>query len=480
MTKIEKNIDLYGELVNNSFNEIYLFDTVSYKFIYLNTSALNNLGYTLEEMIELTPIDIKPDHDVNSFEKLIFPLRNKKKTKIQFCTNHQRKDGTLYPVEVHLQLNSKKKNPYFSAFIIDITERKFQEIKLKKSEKSLLEAQRLAKIGSFNLDLKTQISKTSASFNDIIGIDLDSELTFNLWRTITHPDDAPTNQKALEECLKTGENFDLEYRILTKNTQELKWIHGLGKVIYKDDEPAFFFGTIQDITEKKEKEKELRITNENLQDLVYIASHDLQIPLVSMVGYTTNLLENNKENINEEVVFSLKRIQSNAYRMHKLVLSLLDISRLNTEKKSYQKFSLTKLINKIIKDISLTIEKSNAKITVTKLPNLFADKERIEDVFRNLLLNALIYESKKIEIGFKNNVFFIKDDGLGIPETQLKKIFKPGERLKMNKVDGSGMGLTFCEKVLEQHDGKIWATSKGPNTGTTIYLKLNSKNILKS
>ena len=395
----EKHIERYQGLVNDSFNEIYTFDAKTFKFNYLNKSALNNLGYTLEEMVKLTPLDIKPDYDISSFEKLILPLIKKQKSKIQFFTNHQRKDGTLYPVEVNLQLNSEGKNPYFSAFVIDITERKlaenalklseakfkdlfeksddalliiknnifvdcniatskmlgyasknefinvhpsklspktqpdgkesfkkseemmnialkkgshrfewihtkksgedfpievllttihneennkviycvwrditerkFQELKLKKNEKSLLEAQRLAKIGSYDLDLKTNTVETSANFNKIIGIDLNRVLTFPLWRTITHPEDTPTNQKALEKCLKTGEKFDLEYRILTKNTKELKWIHGLGEVIYKNGEPTNFFGTIQDITEKKIIEKKLKISENRFSKSFY-------------------------------------------------------------------------------------------------------------------------------------------------------------------------------------------------------------------
>jgi PAS domain S-box-containing protein len=399
MTEIEKNIERYEKLVSDSYNEIYTFDTVSYKFIYLNKSALNNLGYTMEEMIELTPIDIKPNLDITSFEKLILPLRNKKKTKIQFYTTHQRKDGTLYPTEVHLQLNSKGKNQYFSAFIIDITERKlaenalkmseakfkdlfeksddalliiknnifvdcniatskmlgytsknefinvhpsklspkiqpdgkesfekseemmsiafkkgshrfewmhtkksgedfpvevllttihneqnnkviycvwrditerkFQELKLRENKKSLLEAQRLAKIGSYNLNLKTNIIESSAVYNEIVGIDSNCELTFPLWRTITHPEDTPTNQKVLEKCLKTGEKFDLEYRILTKNAQKLKWIHGLGEVIYEKGKPTNFFGTIQDITEKKITEKKLKISEDRFSKSFY-------------------------------------------------------------------------------------------------------------------------------------------------------------------------------------------------------------------
>ncbi|MCF6212920.1 MAG: MCP four helix bundle domain-containing protein [Flavobacteriaceae bacterium] len=228
-----------------------------------------------------------------------------------------------------------------------------------------------------------------------------------------------------------------------------------------------------------EKTKALTDINKNLQDMVYIASHDLQIPLVSMVGYTTELLEDYKNDLNKEAVFCLTRIQVNAQRMHKLVLSLLDISRLDTHTNPYREFSLSEIIDKILKDLSLTIETAKATITPHKLPKIYADKQRIESVFRNLILNALNYGGKKIEIGLLKGILFVKDDGMGIPTNQLGKIFNPGERLKMNNAEGVGMGLTFCKKVIGQHKGRIWASSEGVNKGTTIHINLEN-NILKT
>tara|TARA_R110002050_G_scaffold94765_2_gene197256 strand:+ start:121956 stop:126611 length:4656 start_codon:yes stop_codon:yes gene_type:complete len=157
---------------------------------------------------------------------------------------------------------------YLIGIIRDITERKQSEIKLKESEKSLLEAQKIAKLGSYNLDLKTQIAETSMIFNEIVGLDSNSELTFDIWRTITHPEDTLNNQKVFDECLETGGVFDLEYRILTKNKKELKWIHGLGEVVYTNGEATNFFGTIQDITDRKQVQIELNSAKDFSEGLI--------------------------------------------------------------------------------------------------------------------------------------------------------------------------------------------------------------------
>jgi PAS domain S-box-containing protein len=149
----------------------------------------------------------------------------------------------------------------------DITELKKNEIVLKEREKNLLEAQRIAKIASYNLDLKRHTAKTSLTFKTIVGFDINTELTFDKWRKIIHPDDTPINQKILDKCITTGERFDVKYRIITNNNQELKWIHELGEVIYDNGDPTNFVGTIQDITIQKNAEIDLKKAYDEVEQL---------------------------------------------------------------------------------------------------------------------------------------------------------------------------------------------------------------------
>jgi len=226
------------------------------------------------------------------------------------------------------------------------------------------------------------------------------------------------------------------------------------------------------IVKRKKAELALVESHKSLEELIYIASHDLQTPLVSMEGYTSDLLDNYKDRLDENGIYSLTRLKSNASRMHKLVLSLLDISRLNTNKYPYELFSTRKIVNEIIKDLSITIENTGVKIKIEKLPEITGDKQRIQGVFRRLITNAITFGGKKITIGYDDGVYFVQDDGIGIPENQLEKIFLPGERLKKLKIDGIGMGLTFCRKIISQHGGKIWAESDGNGKGSTFYFKI--------
>jgi PAS domain S-box-containing protein len=114
-------------VLNASLNEIYMFSTDTLRFIYVNRSALDNLGYTLEAMQALTPIDIKPEMTEASFRELVNPLLTGKRAQLIFQTVHQRKNGSIYSVEVHLQVVGQGEEQTFLAFIHDVTERKQQE-----------------------------------------------------------------------------------------------------------------------------------------------------------------------------------------------------------------------------------------------------------------------------------------------------------------------------------------------------------------
>ena len=122
--KSEQTIDHWFQVFNESLNEIYIFEAESLVFINVNRGAQLNLGYTMKELNQMSILDIKTDLTQKSFQKLISPLVNKTREKVDFETIHQRKDGTTYPVEVHLQLSSIGKKEVFLAIVLDITERK--------------------------------------------------------------------------------------------------------------------------------------------------------------------------------------------------------------------------------------------------------------------------------------------------------------------------------------------------------------------
>jgi diguanylate cyclase (GGDEF)-like protein/PAS domain S-box-containing protein len=128
--RMEENLSQYNRIFEDSLNEIYQFDNETLKFVQVNHAAMNNLGYSMEELMEMTPVDIKPELDLKAFSEIILPLRSGKQEILIFETVHQRKDGSTYNVEVHLQLLIHENSKLFTAIILDISDRKRAEEKL--------------------------------------------------------------------------------------------------------------------------------------------------------------------------------------------------------------------------------------------------------------------------------------------------------------------------------------------------------------
>lgn len=133
-----------GRIIEHSLNEIYVFDRHSLKFCEVNRGALRNLGYSMKEMYDLTPLDLKPKHTMDSFVRLIEPLVCGAEEVIPFETEHRRKDGSLYPVEVHLQLAEWDSRDVFVAIILDISERQKLQSERDRIQTQLVEASRSA------------------------------------------------------------------------------------------------------------------------------------------------------------------------------------------------------------------------------------------------------------------------------------------------------------------------------------------------
>ena len=152
---VQNELDLLSDTIRASQNEIYIFDEINYRFKFINEGALKNLGYTLDQMNQMTPVDIKPEFTLESYEKHIEPLINNKVTMLVFETVQQRADGSIYPVEVHLQLINRENERVFLAVINDITNRKKAEEEIKIRDELLHLTGEMAKVGGWEFDAIT-------------------------------------------------------------------------------------------------------------------------------------------------------------------------------------------------------------------------------------------------------------------------------------------------------------------------------------
>lgn len=137
----------FGRILECSLHEIYIFDAATYRFIQVNRGARENLGYSMDELRTLTPLDLKPQFTRESFERLVRPLLSGEQETLEFETVHQRKDGSTYPVDVHLQLTEYGPSRAFVAMILDATGRKLAEEALRKKDEELRQALKIEAVG---------------------------------------------------------------------------------------------------------------------------------------------------------------------------------------------------------------------------------------------------------------------------------------------------------------------------------------------
>ncbi|HMN59084.1 MAG TPA: PAS domain S-box protein [Anaerolinea sp.] len=244
--------DLLTDTLSASLNEIFMFDGKTLLFRYVNQGALNNLGYPLEKMQKMTPLDIKPLVTRQAFNKILQPLIDHEKQVQVFETMHRRANGSLYPAEVHLQLFDQNDDPIFLAVIQDISERRRSEAALRKSEAFLNETQQLTRLGGWEWDQRTNTITWSDETYRIHGMqpgEIPPGSLEHIARSLAcfSPADRPNVQEALEACLSKGKPFDLQ-AAFTSTTGEKKFVRMTGKAEWEEGQIVRINGAIMDIT----------------------------------------------------------------------------------------------------------------------------------------------------------------------------------------------------------------------------------------
>ena len=246
-----------GRILEESLNEIYVFDADSLKFVMVNHGARENIGYSFDELRQLTPVDIKPEYNEKTFNDLLQPLKNGDKNKLKFETVHQRKDGSIYPVEVYLQLMSYEGKPAFVAMIFDVTERRKSEAILAESETKFRNIFDNAPQGIALVDHKGIIVSCNPRSMDSLGYDPEELLGKNI-SDVSHPDDLEISLTKFRQVV-TGEiaNYSLEKRYRHKNGQYVWCRISASPLRDKENRILYAIVHIEDISEQKRAEQEI-------------------------------------------------------------------------------------------------------------------------------------------------------------------------------------------------------------------------------
>lgn len=345
------------------------------------------------------------------------------------------------------------------------------------------------RMGTWDIDLKTGKLTCSKVQLDLWGI-RPEDFTHDraqLQKKV-HPEDLKKMRDAIDHAIATRSIYELEYRILPYPGIE-KWVFARGRCTFapNSDEPVRFAGVVHDITQKKEKEKELASAIKARNDFFTIASHELKTPLTCMQLQIQVMQWQMKQLSNEpytsDLMDSLKKQEEHLLRISRIVDNILDDSKITEGRLSLQveKFDLSEMAMKVIEQLKLTAHLENISIHLSAPSPVTGnwDRFRLEQVLLNLIMNAIRYGEKKpvrIEVSSRGSeaILSVKDEGMGIRPEDHERIFQRFERANPEKeINGMGLGLFISKNIVTVHGGDIQLTSEcGKGSEFTVILPI--------
>ena len=369
--------------------------------------------------------------------------------------------------------------------------------KLRESEEEYKNLYDEAPVGYVELDVEGRIGRVNEKMLEMLGYGAEEMLHRPLWEFVIE-------EKLAEETIKaklmgrTPPSVALERTYRRKDGGTIPILIKDRAVRSSDGRITGIRVTIQDITLRKQAEEKLRKAkkelewrvrertaelerrNRELQDFVFIASHDLQEPLRKIRVFGGLLEEKSGLLLDQQGHDYVRRMSMAASRMQDLIGSLLTYSRLTSNSDTFQPVDLKDAVASALSNLEMCIQEKNGCVEVGSLPVVMADVNQMIQLFQNLVGNGLKYCRErpphvKVYASEGENgacLVFVEDNGIGFDQKYAQKIFMPFQRLHdRSEFEGVGMGLAICRKIVERHHGTIMAKSS-PERGSTFIVTL--------
>lgn len=355
------------------------------------------------------------------------------------------------------------------------------EKKLSNNEARLRLALESINAGVWDLNLQDHSAYRSLRHDQIFGYqDLLPIWTYEMFLNHVLPSDQAEVELKFNTAVNEKHDWNIECRIVRCDGMQ-RWIKACGRHnLDNKNLPKQMVGIVEDITERKQAEEELKQKNTEIEQFIYTVSHDLRSPLVTVktfMGYLEkDLAEGNQEQLTQDIQF----IHGAADKMKMLLDELLELSRIGRIETVPVRESLRELVKEALTALAGAINERKIDIELPETDLiLFGDRPRLCQIWQNLIENAVRYSRddtiRKIECGVQRisgeTVFFVKDNGIGIDPQYLKKIFGIFEKLDQ-KSPGAGMGLALVQRIVEKCGGNIWVESEGIGKGACFFFTL--------
>jgi len=475
---------------------VFVFDADTLLFNYVNQSAIHQSGYSQEELYGLKLVNIIPAFDDEaSFQDMVAPLKRGERDSITFSAMHRRHDGDEAMVEVLLQyVIAEQENPFFIAVMRDISERLNAEKALRQSDERLRHSQVFANIGTWDWDIQTGDLFWSERIPPLFGYpDGELETTYENFLNAVHPDDRQRVIDAVDACVDTGAEYDIEHRCVWPDGT-VRWLLEWGDVLRDEfGEPLRMLGVVQDITELKQAEAELVAAKEeaeraNLAKSNFLSSmsHELRTPLNAIMGFAQ--LFNYDFSATEQHRQTAEEIYLAGKHLRTLIDDVLDLTKIEAGvfEVALEPVSVVQVINECRTLITPLAEKQGVTLKVgleqCNDATVLANHTRLKQVLLNLLSNAVKYNRVQgtvaINCGRRDDSLVrisVSDTGIGIAEQNMRNLFKPFSRLvdDQSNIEGTGIGLSITKQFVELMQGEIGVESE-PGKGSTFWVDLKN------
>ena len=510
---INEKSSVLDSILENT-NDVAMF----YEPLYDDDENLIDFEITYASKTNTSITDVEYDNIVGQKAREVYAFLNEPEYYNQLVNAFEKKEFFEKVIEFQI----KNKTRYFKlryipvetglqAIVTELTELYSNQKKLETTNKELYlknrlfhEAEEVAKLGSYVWYLEEDYSQMSDNVFRILGYEPQSfRMSAAKFREFTHPEDLEEYDNQIKHAVEDKRPINFVFRIITKDNL-IKYLFTRGDFGERDGK-KIMVGVIQDITENKGientlKSRNIELTQRNaeLDSFNRVASHDLQEPLRKIQMFISRINDTEDENLTEKGKTYFSKIEKASSRMRSLINNLLALSRVDNKDYDYELVDLNIVINEVLDIFSETIDDLDIDIKIEPLPEVNAIPFLMEQLFTNLIGNAIKYRSanksvkiiieyskihsKQIPQEFiKTHTYYhcikIMDNGIGFNQQENSNIFELFHRLhSKNEYSGTGLGLAICKKIVLKHHGHIYATGI-PDKGSIFTIYLPSGNL---